>query len=424
MSNKTLTAVALICVIAIVFSGFNSYLILNNFRIQQEQLTELKNSVDETNNRIGIVESALSSLNNRINALNQSISANVTDLKTAIRTLNSSFTNLASNVSNLEGTIDHILRQTPANIYETAHKSVVVITTPRVQGSGFLYTPNLILTNWHVVRNETDIEIKFYDGTTRKASVAGSDPYSDVAVLMVSSSPPDAKPLQLGNSSKLWIGQQVVAIGNPLGLTGSLSSGYISQINKLIEIISVPIMVPVLQLDITLAPGSSGGPLLDLSGNVVGITNAGTLYGFNFAVPSSIVKRVASSIIEKGYYRHPYVGFQGVELNPETIRELNILNVESFQTGLLVLDVIPDTPAAEAGLRGATRTQAPDGSPAYIARDIVLAVDGHPTLTQEEWAAYVEEYVSPGQRISLTLWRSGEVSSVVVTTTYRPPYQG
>jgi S1-C subfamily serine protease len=275
-----------------------------------------------------------------------------------------------------------------------------------------------------VVRNETDIEIKFYDGTTRKASAAGSDPYSDVAVLMIPSSPPDAKPLQLGNSSKLWIGQQVVAIGNPLGLTGSLSSGYISQINKLIEIISVPIMVPVLQLDITVAPGSSGGPLFDLSGNVVGITNAGTLYGFNFAVPSSIVKRVASSIIEKGYYRHPYVDFQGVELNPETIRELNILNVEPFQTGLLVLDVIPDTPAAEVGLRGATRTQAPDESPAYIARDIVLAVDSHPTLTQEGWAAYVEEFVSPGQRISLTLWRSGEVSSVVVTTTYRPPYQG
>jgi S1-C subfamily serine protease len=207
MSNKTLTAIALICVIAIAFSGLNSYLIINNFRIQQEQLTELKNSVDETNNRIGTVESALSSLNNRINALNQSISGNVTDLKTAIRTLNSSFTNLAFNVSNLEGTIDHILQQTPANIYETAHKSVVVITTPRVQGSGFLYSPNIILTNWHVVRNETDIQVKFYDGAERKASVTGTDAYSDVAVLTVSSTPPDAKPLQLGNSSKLGVGR-------------------------------------------------------------------------------------------------------------------------------------------------------------------------------------------------------------------------
>lgn len=422
MSNKTLTVAAVICVIAIAFSGLNSYLILNNFRIQQERLSELKNAVDETNNRIGAVESALSSLNSKINALNQSMFANITELRTGVRTLNSSFTNLAFNVSNLTEIIDRILQQTPANIYETAHKSVVVITTPLVQGSGFLYSPNLILTNWHVVRNETDIEIKFYDGTSRKASVAGTDSYSDVAVLMISSSPPDAKPLQLGNSSKLWIGQQVVAIGNPLGLTGSLSSGYISQINKLIEIISVPIIVPVLQLDITLAPGSSGGPLLDLYGNVVGITNAGTLYGFNFAVPSSIVKRAASSIIEKGYYRHPFVGFQAVELNPETIREMNILNVEPFQTGLLVLDVNPDGPAAKAGLRAAEHTQAPDGSSAYIAKDIILAVDGHPTLTEDEWATYFEEYVSPSQSITLTLWRTGEVASVVVTTTYRPPY--
>lgn len=424
MSNKTLTAIAVICVITIVFSGFNSYLILNNFRVQQEQLSELKNAVDKTKNSIGAVESVLSSLNNQINILNQSMFTNITEFKTAVRTLDSNLKDLAFNVSNLERTVDRILQQTPANIYEKAHKSVVVITTPRVQGSGFLYSPNLILTNWHVVRNETDIEIKFYDGTTRKASVAGTDPYSDVAVLMISSSPPDAKPLPLGNSSKLWVGQQVVAIGNPLGLTGSLSSGYISQINKLIEIISVPIMVPVLQLDITIAPGSSGGPLLDLSGNVVGITNAGTLYGFNFAVPSNIVKRAVSSIIEKGYYRHPYVGFKGVELNPETIRELNILNVESFQTGLLILEVIPDTPAAEVRLRAAVQTQAPDGSPAYIARDIILAVDDHPTLTQEEWAAYVEEYVSPGQSITLTLWRSGEIVSIAVTTTYRPPYLG
>jgi S1-C subfamily serine protease len=162
-----------------------------------------------------------------------------------------------------------------------------------------------------------------------------------------------------------------------------------------------PLIVPVLQLDITIAPGSSGGPLLDLYGNVVGITNAGTLYGFNFAVPSNIVKRVASSLIESGYYRHPLVGFWIVELTPESIRELNILNVEPFQTGLLVWDVMENYPAADAGLRGVVETQAPDGSTGYIARDIVLAVDGHPTPTLAEWSIYVEENVSPLQTITL-----------------------
>ena len=277
-----------------------------------------------------------------------------------------------------------------------------------------------IVTNWHVVEGATDIEVEFYDRTREKATLIGADAYSDVAVIRVESAPIDARPLNLGDSSELWIGRQVAAIGNPLGLTGSLSTGYISQINRLLDI--PPIIVPVLQLDITIAPGSSGGPLLDLSGDVVGITNAGTGFGFNFAVPSNIAKRVASSLIDKGSYSHPLVGFSGVELNPETIRSLNILNVEPFQTGLLIMEVVPDSPAAEVGLRAAVRTVA-EGSPAYEAMDIILAVDGHPTITFEDWVAYVEEHVSPDQPITLKLWRSGQIVSIVVTTTYRPAYQ-
>ena len=392
-SRKMLTALTIMCVVSIVVSGFSVYLMLGVSRVQQEELNELRATIDETRSRIVEVESALS---------------NLTDLPDLLE---------------LQERIDLLLNQTPASIYESAHRSVVVIRTQVAQGSGFLYgEANLILTNWHVVEDGTEIEVQFYDGSRKEASLMGGDPYSDVAIITVPSTPSDAKPLPLGDSSELYIGQQVVAIGNPLGFTGSLSSGYISQVNKEIDL--EPIVVPVIQLDITIAPGSSGGPLLDLSGNVVGITNAGTAYGFNFAVPSNIVERVASSLVETGEYEHAFVGFYGVELNPENIGDLNLLNVEPFQTGILILEVIPDTPAAEAGLQGATETQDSLGRLAYLAMDIILAVDDYPTPTFAEWSVYIEEHVSAGQTITLTLWRSEIIENVEVTTTSRPPYTG
>jgi S1-C subfamily serine protease len=359
----------------------------------------------------------ISDLDKTLGAINQTSLANVTGMRFLIN-------QLADQISKLQVSVSRLVNQTPANIYQSTYKSVVVITTDMGQGSGFIFNrTNMILTNWHVVEGQTNIKVQFYDGTSRPASLVGLDAYADVAVITVPSSPPDAKPLQLGNSSNLIIGQQVVAIGNPLGLTGSLSSGYISQVNKIIDITEVPIKIAVIQLDITLAPGNSGGPLLDMSGNVVGITNAGTSYGFNFAVPSSIVKRVAASILEKGYYSHPFIGFYLLELTPDAIENENILNVDPSQTGLLVWDVIKDYPAEQAGLRGVIETKDPKNQTGYMARDIVLAVDGHPTLTTAEWTVYVEEHVSPGQTITLTVWRSGITSTVNVTATYRPPYE-
>lgn len=402
-SNRALTA---LCIIAIAFSVINIYLLSINTRIQQEQLRELQNALGEAEGRIRAVELALSNFTKLIDFINQS-----------------SLETVASQLSDLKRVFESLLNQTPGNVYESVHRSVVVIRTPIGQGSGFFYTdPTLILTNWHVVESETDIEVEFYNGERLKASVVGTDAYADVAVIKVPSAPSDARPLNLADSSRLYIGQQVVAIGNPLGLTGSLSSGYISQTNKMIDL--QPIIVPVLQLDISIAPGSSGGPLLDLSGGVIGITNAGTAYGFNFAVPSNIVKRVALSIIEKGYYRHPFVGFRGIELNPDTIKELNILNLDPFQTGLLIWEVLPDTPAAKAGLEGVIETQDFQGKKAYTPGDIILAVDGHLTRTFADWSSFIEEEVSPGQTITLTLWRSGQNVSVEITTTAREAYGG
>jgi len=474
MSNRTLKVVAIIAIVAIVFSAFNTYLILDSIRVQEqlnaqeeqlnelqnalaqlnaqeerinelqsaleqlsvqgeqikelqnaleqlntqkEQISELQSALNEAKDNIGEAKSNLSNLANQINALNQSTSTGLAEIGTAVETIEG----LISDLSNLEGIVDQLLNLTPTEVYEAAYKSVVVIRTPIGQGSGFLFnTSNIIVTNYHVVTNETDIEIEFFDRTRTQATVIGSDAYSDVAVLTVPTAPAEAKPLNFGNQS--IIGQQVVAIGNPLGLTESLSVGYISQVNRLLDL--EPIIVPVLQLDLTIAPGSSGGPLLDMSGNVVGITNAGTEVGFNFAVPVNIVKRAVSSILEEGEYKHPFVGVSILPLSPEVITFFNIINVDPSQTGLLVVDVVPNFPADEAGLNPAVNATAPDGSPGYNAMDIILAVDGHPTFTIEDWSAYMEVEVSPGQSVTFTLWRSGVTSSVAVTTTERPPYQG
>jgi serine protease Do len=140
--------------------------------------------------------------------------------------------------------------------------------------------------------------------------------------------------------------------------------------------------------------------------------------GFNFAVPVNVAKQVVSAILEEGEYKHPLVGFSIVELNPDFISYYNIVNVDSSQTGLMVVEVVPDYPADEAGIEPAI-----SGVQSYTAVDIVLAVDGHDTLTLEDWSAYMEVEVSAGQTVTLTLWRSGAIEQVDVTTTERPPYE-
>jgi len=310
----------------------------------------------------------------------------------------------------------------PASVYESSRKSVVIIRAETKQGSGFMWrSENYILTNWHVVNETSEITVEFYDGTRRPATVLGLDAYSDVAVLTVTGAPEEAVPLTLGNSTEIYIGQQVVAIGNPLGYSGSLSSGFISQVNEKIDL--PPLIVPVLQLDVTIAPGSSGGPLLDLHGNVLGITNAGTFYGFNFAVPANIARRVANSILDVGYYRHPLVGFWGMILTPEVVEDMSLANVDPYQYGILVLEVMAGYPAEEAGLQAAEETTDSEGNPGYIARDIIVAVDNIQIRTWGDWDVYFAEQVSPDQTIQLTLWRSGEEAEVDLVTTFREPYE-
>jgi serine protease Do len=475
MSSRTIKLVAIIAVVAIVFSAFNTYLILDSIHVQEQlsaqekkidelqaslaqlniqngqltklqgvidaqeerlnelqtaldnlsvsgeqlntqqtQISELQSALDATRGDIEEVTSNLSNLTDQMSALDQSTSTSLAEFGTTLENIKG----LISELTDLENMVNQLLDQTPQQVYEDAYRSVVVIRTPLGLGSGFLFgDSNIIVTNYHVVAEETDIEIEFFDRTRTQATVIGSDAYSDVAVLTVPNAPAGATPLVFSEQTDVHIGQQVVAIGNPLGLAESLSVGYISQVNRTLDI--EPIIVPVLQLDLTIAPGSSGGPLLDLSGNVVGITNAGTDVGFNFAVPLNILRRVIPALITEGEYVHPFIGVYPLALTPEVVAALNILNVDAYQNGLLVMAVVPDFPAAEAGLNPAV-----SGDQGYTAVDIILAVDGYPMFLEDDLTAYMEFEVSPGQVITLTLWRSGVTSSVTLTTRERPPYQG
>ena len=400
--SKSLTIVAVIGIIAIVFSGVNSYLLYNHLQSEQD----LQDIIDEMNSRINPVESEQSSLSNQISDILEALSSDNDELREIIESLQT---------------------QSPKDVYEAVHKSVVVVRTDSGQGSGLLFgtsDDNYILTNWHVVEGASEIEVEFYDRTISNAVLIGTDAYSDVAVIMSEKIPIDSKPLRLVNSSNLSIGQQLVAIGNPLGREGSLSSGIVSQINMKLNLEEVPILVPVIQIDLTIAPGNSGGPLLDLNGNVVGITNAGTDYGFNFAIPSNIVSRVSSSIIEKGYYNHALVGITQITLTPENIQTNNMKNIESSQKGMLIISVIEGMPAEDAGLIPAIITYNDDGSINQIdAQDIILAIDNHTIIDDIDWQVYVAEHVSPGQDVILTVLRSGEIIYIEVTPTVREQYQ-
>jgi S1-C subfamily serine protease len=489
MANRTLIAVGTLCIIAIAISSVNSYLIFTDSEQNtQIDLDETKRKIDSIESSLSSLSEQLSTVldnSESLNTLNQTVlseisvleskfalqtdeltrnltqtreslrqislikvqddneeilstisklSSSIEEMISTIGVINSNLDALSENVQLLEEKVSKTITQTPIDVFEIASKSVVVIRTDQGQGSGFMYsinsstTTNLIVTNWHVVEDASEIEVEFYDKSRINAVIVGEDAYSDIAVIRVPTSPSDSTPLKLGNSSNLYIGQQLVAIGNPLGLTQSLSSGFVSQVNRQIELDEVPIIVPVLQIDLTIAPGSSGGPLFDLSANVVGITNAGTTnagkdVGFNFAVPSNIVNRVVPALIQQGKYIHPLFGFYAIPLTPEDIQSRNVLNVDTTQTGLMVIEITPGFPAENVGLTAGIDTEDQEGNEGYIAIDIIMEIDGIQVIDWSDWSTYVAEFVSPGQTVTFTIWRSGEIILLDVTATNREEFR-
>ncbi|HEU4823999.1 MAG TPA: trypsin-like peptidase domain-containing protein, partial [Nitrososphaeraceae archaeon] len=290
----------------------------------------------------------------------------------------------------------------PLSIYDIFNKvedSVVQITTSvppstipnpdRQQenrtalGSGFVYDNNgHIVTNNHVVADARIVDITFTDGNRYTANVTGRDVYSDLAVLKIVENFTQselAPPLTLGNSSELKVGDQVVAIGNPFGLEGSITAGIVSQTGRLLPLEQTGFSVPnAIQTDALINPGNSGGPLLNMKAEIIGVNTAGIFPGnIGFAVPSNAVKRIVPILIETGNYTHPWLGMTG---GPVTSDVAQRERLERNFKGIIVDTIVKNSPADKAGINGSITNQYGE----RLGGDIITAVDGNPVVRMED----------------------------------------
>ena len=286
-------------------------------------------------------------------------------------------------------------------------------------GSGFVYDENgHIVTNNHVVANARIVDITFIDGNRYTANVTGRDVYSDLAVLKIVENFTQselAPPLTLGNSSELKVGDQVVAIGNPFGLEGSITTGIVSQTGRLLPLEETGFSVPdAIQTDALINPGNSGGPLLNMKAEVIGVNTAGIFPGnIGFAVPSNAVQRIVPVLIEAGNYTHPWLGMTGGPLTSDIAQREGL---ERNFKGVIVDTIVKDSPADKAGINGSITNQYGE----RLGGDIITAVDGNPVIRMEDLISHLETERSVGQNMTLTIYRDGNILEKQITVGERP----
>lgn len=295
--------------------------------------------------------------------------------------------------------------------------------TERDLGSGIVYdTSGHIITNNHVVQDSFKIRVVFHDGKSFPATVTGTDPYSDLAVIKVEPSSYVLYPLTLGNSSELRIGDPVAAIGNPFGLSGSITSGIVSQVGRLLDPPNSSFSIPnVIQTDTPINPGNSGGPLLDMQGQVIGINTAiqsetGEFSGVGFAIPSDTMKRIVPVLIQTGHYEHPWLGITGLSIDQDLADTLQL----PVQSGFMINTVVSNSSAAKAGLHGFNKTETINGTQYRVGGDIIVAVDGHPVTKIDDLLNYLQEQKSVGDNLTLTIIRDGKTMQVTLVLQQRP----
>ena len=276
-------------------------------------------------------------------------------------------------------------------------------------GSGFVFdNQGRIITNHHVVRDSKDVDVTFIDGNRYVASVIGSDPFNDIAVIDITQNiSGQLNPLRLGNSSAVEVGDQVIAIGNPYGLAGSMTVGIVSQKGRLISTEGSAFSIPsVIQTDALINPGNSGGPLINVNEEVIGMNTAGVLSdsgsfsGIGLAVPSNTISKIAPVLISKGNYTHPWLGISASTLTSKLTE--NFENLSRDFKGVYVDSIIKDGPADKGRLRGSTTDQYGDKH----GNDIITAVDNHNVTYMEDLVSYIDENKQPGEKLSVTVFRN------------------
>ena len=290
-------------------------------------------------------------------------------------------------------------------------------------GSGFVYD-NLghIITNAHVVDGADKATVTFLDGSQYNAEIIGKDKFTDIAVIKVSEKPRLLHPLEIGDSSLLQVGEQVAAIGNPFGLSGSMTSGIVSQIGRLIAAQDSGFSIPdVIQTDAAINPGNSGGPLLNMRGQVIGINTAiqsisGEFVGIGFAVPSNTVSKIVPTLIEEGKYPHPWIGISGKDIDPDLARVLDLKQAKGF----LVITVVDDSPADKAGLKGMSQTQIINGEEYPADGDIIIWVDDKEVRKISDILIHLQREKSVGDEMVLGILRDGDFMHLTLKLVERP----
>ena len=313
------------------------------------------------------------------------------------------------------------------DIFEKSEESIVQVSVLRGEsdggmGSGFVYSDEgYVITNQHVVQDAEKVMITFLDGEAYIGNVVGSDRDLDIAVVKVQPTNTYLQPIKIGDSSKLKVGEKIAAIGNPFGLSGSMTSGIVSQMGRLLPQESGYSIPDVIQTDAAINPGNSGGPLLNMKGEVVGINTAiqsatGEFSGIGFAVPSNTVKKVVPVLIEKGEFSHPWMGISGTDVDPELAEVRDLKSSKGF----LVVSVIEGSPAETAGLLGVTETKEIDGREFALDGDIILSIDGETVRKISDILVHLQREKSVGDEMILTVNRNGEMLELTMVLEERP----
>jgi S1-C subfamily serine protease len=289
-------------------------------------------------------------------------------------------------------------------------------------GSGFLVdNDGHILTNAHVVQGAKRVDVQLGDGDTQQAQIVGTDPSTDIALLKVDNTE-GANPLPLADSSKVQVGDPVVAIGNPFGLDRTVTTGIVSALQRQIQAPNGFSISDVIQTDAAINPGNSGGPLIDGAGQVIGINSqiesqSGGNEGVGFAVPIKTAADVVSQLENGGEVQRAYLGLSGGDITPSIAQALNL----PVQQGVLIEQVLNGGPADDAGIKGATGQATIGGQTVPIGGDIITKVDGKQISGMDEVISAVNEH-KPGDDLTLTVWRDGQQRDVTVKLGDRPAH--
>ena len=280
------------------------------------------------------------------------------------------------------------------------------------EGSGFVWDDEgHIVTNNHVIQNAERVTVTFADRTQIVATVIGTDPDSDLAVLRLDEPKEGTRPVPLGDSDSLRVGQTAVAIGNPFGQQFTMTTGIVSALGRTITSSNSVFSIPeVIQTDAPINPGNSGGPLLDRLGRVIGvntqiISRSGVSSGVGFAVPISIAKRVIPALIEDGHYDYSWLGITGSSLRSEIAVNMDL---PKNTGGALIIQVSGDSPADDAGLKGSGESFIIDGIEFPSGGDIIVAIDGETITRMADLIAYLVSNTQPGDKVVMEVIRSDE----------------